>query len=159
MIDSIFINWLINLLLSFLVTPTILSYLPLTVIETSTESVSSTLGQTYKEQAIDNKFETGLYMTGKNQWLILTFDKIYEVQFLIVYLYNNNRVRVEIGESSDVGGNSLCVYIPTSYSSIPGRSFQCNAAMKIYGKYVILNTENCFDFWLSEIKIYGDGKD
>lgn len=98
-------------------------------------------------------------MTGKNQWLILTFDKIYEVQFLIVYLYNNNRVRVEIGESSDVGGNSLCVYIPTSYSSIPGRSFQCNAAMKIYGKYVILNTENCFDFWLSEIKIYGEGKD
>ena len=129
------------------------------MIETSNESVHSTLEQTYKEQAIDNKLETGLYMTGKNQWLILTFDKIYEVQFLIVHLYNNNRVRVEIGESSDVGGNPFCVYIPTSSSSLPGRSFQCSAAMKIYGKYVILNTENCFHFWLPEIKIYGEEKD
>ena len=90
-----------------LVTPDIVSYRPGTARESSIETIHQSWGKTYKSQAIDNIMDTTLYMEGTNQWVLLKFTKIFEIQFIVAGINNRKKMRIEIGEFSTAGENPL----------------------------------------------------
>ena len=51
--------------------------------------------------------DTTLYMEGTNQWVLLKFTKIFEIQFIVAGINNRKKMRIEIGEFSTAGENPL----------------------------------------------------
>lgn len=124
---------------------------------------SNSWGQTRKEYAIDNNYGTGLLLIGTNRWISISFAKTYEICFLSCYLHNkNNPIRVETGDSPNIGENPLCTNIPADSASNILRYFECNTAIKWYGMHVIFktvypNSDN--HILIREFLIYGNEKD
>ena len=138
-----------------LVTPDIVSYRPDTTIESSIETIHQSWGKTYKSQAIDNIMDTTLYMEGTNQWVLLKFTKIFEIQFIVADINNRKKMRIEIGEFSTAGEDPLCTEISVLGNAWVLRRFECNKNLKYSGKFVIFNTDINSITVIREIKIYG----
>ena len=138
-----------------IVTPVIVSYRPDTTIKSSIETVHGRWGKTYKSQAIDNIMDTMLYMEGTNQWVLLKFTKIFEIQFIVAGINNRKKMRIEIGAFSTVGENPLCTEISVKWDAWVLRHFECNKNLKYSGKFVIFNTDMNSITVIREIKIYG----
>lgn len=116
---------------------------------------------------------------GRNMPLITTMALVYcwlgqidgflyhslkhEICFLSCYLHNkNNPIRVETGDSPNIGENPLCTNIPADSASNILRYFECNTAIKWYGMHVIFktvypNSDN--HILIREFLIYGNEKD
>lgn len=99
-------------------------------------------------------------MTGVNRWISISFAKTYEICFLSCYLHNiNDPIRVEIGDSSNIGENPLCTRIPPNSAGGILRYFECNTQIKWYGMHVIFKTDypnSGNHIFIREFLIYGN---